>query len=67
MLAHVSSGLVHGYFEAHLNSWDALAGLLLIEEAGGCVPNFLENNGLINGNPVWAASPKLWNKLKRAF
>ncbi|MDB4837596.1 inositol monophosphatase [Marinomonas sp.] len=67
MLAHVSSGLVHGYFEAHLNSWDALAGLLLIEEAGGCVSNFLEGNGVINGNPVWAASPKLWHKLKESL
>tara|TARA_R110001632_G_scaffold90403_1_gene194209 strand:- start:5011 stop:5778 length:768 start_codon:yes stop_codon:yes gene_type:complete len=60
MLAHVASGLVHGYFESHLNSWDALAGLLLIEEAGGRVPNFLENDGLLNGNPVWAASSQLW-------
>ncbi|AWX99189.1 inositol monophosphatase [Marinomonas primoryensis] len=60
MLAHVASGLVHGYFESHLNSWDALAGLLLIEEAGGRVPNFLENDGLLNGSPVWAASSQLW-------
>ncbi len=60
MLAHVASGLVHGYFESHLNSWDALAGLLLIEEAGGRVPNFLENDGLLNGNSVWAASSQLW-------
>ena len=60
MLAHVASGLVHGYFESHLNSWDALAGLLLIEEAGGRVPNFLESDGLLNGNPVWAASSQLW-------
>ncbi|WP_392385884.1 inositol monophosphatase family protein [Marinomonas primoryensis] len=60
MLAHVASGLVHGYFESHLNSWDALAGLLLIEEAGGRVPNFLENDVLLNGNSVWAASSQLW-------
>lgn len=64
MLAHVSSGLVHGYYESHLNSWDALAGLLLIQEAGGKISNFLENDGLLNGNPVWAASPQLWHKLK---
>ena len=64
MLAHVSSGQVHGYFESHLNSWDALAGLLLIQEAGGRVPEFLANNGVLNGNPVWSASPELWLKLK---
>lgn len=63
MLAHVSSGLVHGYFESHLNSWDALAGLLLIEEAGGRVTDFLTNGGLLSGNSVWAASPQLWEEL----
>lgn len=64
MLAHVSSGLVHGYYESHLNSWDALAGLLLIEEAGGKSSDFLANNGLLNGNETWAASPMLWQDLK---
>ncbi|TDO98973.1 inositol monophosphatase family protein [Marinomonas balearica] len=64
MLAHVSSGLVHGYFEAHLNSWDALAGLLLIQEAGGKVSSFLDSNGLFEGNLVWAASPLLWDRLE---
>ncbi len=64
MLAHVSHGLIHGYYESHLNSWDALAGLLLIEEAGGKTSAFLEGDGLLTGNPVWAASPQLWHKLK---
>ncbi len=35
MLAHVAAGQLHAYYEAHMNSWDALAGMLLIEEAGG--------------------------------
>ncbi|QUX94005.1 inositol monophosphatase [Marinomonas sp. CT5] len=67
MLAHVSSGLVHGYFESHLNSWDALAGLLLIKEAGGQVTDFLKNDGLLKGNLVWAASPQLWQNLKSSL
>lgn len=65
MLAHVSSGLVNGYYESHLNSWDALAGLLLIEEAGGKISDFLKDDGLIVGNPVWAASPQLWHTFKQ--
>ncbi|NRA19272.1 MAG: inositol monophosphatase [Oceanospirillaceae bacterium] len=36
-LAQVISGHCDGYFEADLNPWDCLAGLLLIEEAGGVV------------------------------
>ncbi|MDD1261316.1 hypothetical protein PT205_19595, partial [Klebsiella pneumoniae] len=26
MLAHVAAGQLHAYYEAHMNSWDALAG-----------------------------------------
>jgi myo-inositol-1(or 4)-monophosphatase len=35
MLAYVASGRLLGYCEEHMNAWDCLAGLLLIEEAGG--------------------------------
>jgi myo-inositol-1(or 4)-monophosphatase len=35
MLAYVASGRLIGYVEEHMNAWDCLAGLLLIEEAGG--------------------------------
>ena len=64
MLAHVAAGQVHGYFEAHLHSWDALAGLALIKEAGGMHNDFLANDGLTHGNTAWAASPTVWHRLK---
>ena len=35
MLAYVASGRLLGYVEEHMNAWDCIAGLLLIEEAGG--------------------------------
>src|SRR5690606_35354903 len=35
MLAYVASGRLLGYIENHMNAWDCIAGLLLIEEAGG--------------------------------
>src|SRR3546814_14570847 len=35
MLAYVAVGRLVGYFEPHINSWDCLAGLLLVREAGG--------------------------------
>lgn len=54
MLAHVASGQVHAYYEEHINSWDVLAGLLLITEAGGISNAFLENDGLLSGNRVLA-------------
>ncbi|UXY10641.1 inositol monophosphatase [Kosakonia sp. ML.JS2a] len=64
MLAHVAAGQVHGYFEAHLHSWDALAGLAIIKEAGGRHNDFLANNGLTQGNNAWAASPAVWQRLQ---
>lgn len=36
-LAYVITGQTDGYYEADLNPWDCMAGLLLIEEAGGVV------------------------------
>ncbi|TCC13785.1 inositol monophosphatase [Kosakonia quasisacchari] len=64
MLAHVAAGQVHGYFEAHLHSWDALAGLVIIKEAGGMHNDFLANNGLTKGNNAWAATPQVWQRLQ---
>lgn len=54
MLAHVAAGQLHAYYEAHMNSWDALAGMQLIEEAGGTCNAFLANEGLRRGNRVLA-------------
>ncbi len=34
-LAHVASGRFDGFIELQLSAWDAVAGLLLVEEAGG--------------------------------
>jgi myo-inositol-1(or 4)-monophosphatase len=38
-LAYVAAGRFDGFWEVHLNPWDASAGALLIEEAGGRVSN----------------------------
>ena len=54
MLAHVATGQVHAYYEEYMNSWDALAGMLLIVEAGGASNNFLADDGLMSGNLVLA-------------
>lgn len=56
-LANVASGRVDGCFEAHMYSWDCLAGLVLVEEAGGRVNHFLSGDGLLKGNPIFAAAP----------
>jgi len=37
MLAYAAAGRLLGYVEEHMNAWDCLAGMLLVEEAGGMV------------------------------
>ncbi len=63
MLAHVADGRIEGYYEKHLNSWDALAGLLINQEAGAYVAPFLEKDGLTKGNVTFACSKKLKDQL----
>lgn len=63
MLAHVATGQVHAYYEEHMNSWDALAGLLIIVEAGGASNAFLDNGGLLNGNLVLAGCASVQARL----
>jgi myo-inositol-1(or 4)-monophosphatase len=62
-LAYVAAGRIDGYCELHMNSWDALAGLLLVEEAGGWANDFLARSGLVNGNGVLACTPALRDRL----
>jgi myo-inositol-1(or 4)-monophosphatase len=64
-LAYVAVGRIDGYCELHMNSWDALAGMLLIEEAGGWVNDFLAHSGLRDGNIVLGCTSGLKGPLVR--
>jgi len=63
MISYVAAGRLIGYFEPHINSWDCLAGIVLVREAGGVCNDFLDNNGLEKGNPILAAGPRLYELL----
>jgi myo-inositol-1(or 4)-monophosphatase len=39
-MAYVAAGRLDGFWESGLNPWDAAAGVLLVEEAGGCVTDY---------------------------
>ena len=65
-LAYVADGRIDAYCELHINSWDALAGLLIIEEAGGWTNNFLAGDGMRAGNPILACTPELADALTTA-
>lgn len=59
-LARVADGRLEGFAERHLYAWDALAGLLLVAEAGGTVNPFLVGDALSRGNQTIAATPALY-------
>jgi len=62
-LAWTACGRLIGYIEPHMNSWDAVAGLALVEAAGGRSNDFLADDGLHHGNPIIAASPGVMDRL----
>jgi myo-inositol-1(or 4)-monophosphatase len=65
-LAYVADGRSDGYIELHMNSWDCLAGLLLVSEAGGEVCPFLDIGSLEEGGPVLAAAAGLAQGVSKA-
>jgi myo-inositol-1(or 4)-monophosphatase len=64
MIAYVAAGRLIGYFEPHINSWDCLAGIVLVHEAGGVCNRFFDNDGLLKGNPILAAGSTLYKQLE---
>lgn len=58
-LAHVACGRLAGYYEPHIHSWDCLAGLCLIREAGGWTNDFAKDGDLLRGGPVMGCAPQI--------
>lgn len=66
-LAYVAMGRQDAYCELHINAWDAAAAVLLVEEAGGWVNDFLTEECLRSGNRVIACTPNLRALLEDAM
>lgn len=49
-LAYVAAGRFDGYWERKLNPWDILAGVILVQEAGGLVTGFDGTPAMIRAN-----------------
>jgi myo-inositol-1(or 4)-monophosphatase len=60
MLAHVAAGRYDAYLEPHMQPWDALAGLLLVDEAGGRTLPYPGTSGLAAGGEVVASTPEIY-------
>lgn len=66
LLALVADGSLDGFYEARMKPWDALAGLLLVREAGGMTNDYEGLDGLTRAEPVLALTPDLWNPFAAA-
>ncbi|TWI50498.1 myo-inositol-1(or 4)-monophosphatase [Pseudomonas duriflava] len=63
MTAYVAAGRLIGYYESLINSWDCLAGLVMVKEAGGRHNDFFRGEGLLEGNPLLVAAPGVYEQL----
>lgn len=66
-LCYVACGRLIGYVEPHINSWDCLGAMAVIEAAGGRCSDFLAAGGLWNGNHLIAGPTALYPALEAAF
>ncbi len=58
-LCYVAAGFLDGYWELNLHEWDASAGLLIVDEAGGRYTHFRTDRNI----SVLAASPAIHDLL----
>ncbi len=58
-LCYVAAGFLDGYWELNLHAWDASAGLLIVEEAGGSYTHFRTDRNI----SVVAATPAIHDLL----
>ena len=62
-LAQVAAGRFIGYFEDNMNSWDCVAGLLLVREAGGRAMDLDESGSPTAAGRVVAGAPAIAEKI----
>ena len=66
-LAYVAAGRLLGDMEPHINSWDCLGAIAVIEAAGLNVSDFLANNGLRNGNHLITGTDAVFDELTAIY
>jgi myo-inositol-1(or 4)-monophosphatase len=64
MLSYVAAGRLLGYAEEHMNSWDCLAAMLVIEEAGGIVEEPDAVRVVAHGTRVLAGGPGVYDAIR---
>ncbi len=55
-LASLAAGRLDGFWEIHLQPWDVAAGMLLVQEAGGCVTDLSGSAYPLGGKTIVASN-----------
>ena len=58
-LCYVACGRLIGYVEPHIQAWDSLAAVAVLEAAGGLVSDVLSDDAIWEGAPIVAGTPAL--------
>jgi myo-inositol-1(or 4)-monophosphatase len=66
-LCYVACGRLVGYAEPHINSWDCLGAIAVIQAAGLKTNDFLAGDGLRKGNWLIAGNAEVYQELERIF
>ncbi|MBA8794152.1 myo-inositol-1(or 4)-monophosphatase [Friedmanniella endophytica] len=62
-LCDVAAGRLVGLVESHMNSYDCLGGIAVVQAAGGRVNDYLVGDALTRGNWIVAGPPGLYDTL----
>jgi myo-inositol-1(or 4)-monophosphatase len=63
-LCYVACGRLLGYIEPHINAWDCLGALAVVQAAGGRTNDYLTGDALWSGNRIVAAAPGVYDALE---
>jgi myo-inositol-1(or 4)-monophosphatase len=66
-LCYLADGRLVGYIEGHINSWDCLGAVAVIQAAGLHINDFLANDGLRKGNRLIAGKPAVYAELLEIY
>jgi myo-inositol-1(or 4)-monophosphatase len=66
-LAYIAAGRFDAYWEFNLNPWDTAAGMLLVEESGGCITNFTGGAWRLDSRETLASNELIHKELLGFF
>ena len=62
-LAYTAAGRIDGFYQIGLNPWEMEAGILLVQEAGGLVGDFMGGNEFRQSGSLIAGNPKMFKAI----